>query len=256
MLNLIYNNKKKFKLPQSWSEVSFKTYLKYLEIYENGLDKAELYALFSGLDVSYWLNKHSPKVFMRMDRELSFISTLPETEKPTHLAREIDGKKQYFEVESNFLNLEMGKYQDILAVINELDRDNEKQSYQLSIFPKMIAVLVGDYKTEEQLEEIAKEIELMPCNIVYTLGSFFLSKSIGLKSGIKKKLSIKGKILQSCKAVLTRSLATLVIFIACIFSPMVTLRSIIKYLKKLLVRFTGGNNYKVEYLNPKRYTLI
>jgi hypothetical protein len=257
MLNLIYNNKKKFKLPTSWDEVSFKSYLKYLEIYEGGLNRAEIYALFSGLDVSYWEGKKSPRVFAGMDHKLRFLATLPNKETPTHLVRKVDGERKFYAIESNFLNLEIGKYQDIMNIIGTLEPDNEKQSYQLSIFPKMLAVLAcDDYETEEELEAIAKEIEMMPCNTVYSLGCFFLKKLNVSRIGTKENQHHRQKILQLCKVALSKLVSILVIFIAYICSPMEILRDIKRYLKNLWVRCTGGNNYRVESVNQKRFIAI
>lgn len=254
MINLIYKfglKKKPFKAPDSWKDVSFKTYLDYIKVVENGADPLDIYSLFTGLSRDYWEKAHNPKLFTALDGQLAFLSQIPSTEVPTHLVR----NDRYYEVPQNFLNLKLGRYRDIVEVASTVQ--GEKTSEQLEAFPKMIAVIAcKEYDTEEDLEKIAKDIWGLPCDLVYALGCFFLKKLTVLKSGTQKKRSIGNQVQHIYKQGLTRLAVITVIFIAYIRSPMVILRDIKKFFLKLWLMCTGRHNYKVASMNLNEYTLI
>ena len=254
MINLIYKfglKRKPFKAPDSWKDVSFKTYLEYVKVVENGAEPLDIYSLFTGLSRDYWEKDHNPKLFAALDGQLAFLSQLPASDVPTHLER----KERYYEVPQNFLNMKLGRYRDIVEIASAIQGD--KTSDQLAVFPKMIAVIAcKEYETEEDLERIAKDIWGLPCDIVYTLGCFFLKKLTALRSGTEKKLSIGNQIRHIYRQVLTRLVANMVIFTAYIRYPMEILRDIKKFFLKVWRMFTGQANFKVVSMNPREYTLI
>lgn len=254
MINLIYKfglKRKPFKAPDSWKDVSFKTYLDYVKIVEEGADPLDIYSLFTGLSRDYWEKDHNPKLFAALDGQLAFLSQLPACDVPTHLVR----KERYYEVPKNFLNMKLGRYRDIVEVASTVQGD--KASEQLEAFPKMIAVIAcKTYETEEDLERIAQDIWQLPCDLVYTLGCFFLKKLTVLKNGTEKKRSVGNQIQHIFKQALTKLVANMVIFTAYIRYPMEILRDIKRFLKYLLRMFIGQVNYKVVSMNPKEYTLI
>jgi hypothetical protein len=242
---------RKFNVPNSWSDVSFKTYYEFIKIVEDGAKPLEVYSLFTGMDKEYWEKDHDPKLFISLDSQLAFLSQLPVAEVPTHLER----NDEYYKVPTNFGMIKLGKYRDIVEVVGTIKGD--KQSDQLAIYAKMIAVIACDtYDSEEELDDIASDIWQMPCDQVLSLGGFFLKKLTGLKSGTTKKRSLKSLMGSTSKLVLIRLVAIMVTFIACILSPKATLQSIKRYLMRVWLTCTGRHNYRVVSMNRKEYTLI
>jgi hypothetical protein len=242
-----------FKAPDRWSDVSFKTYLEFTKIVEDGADPLKIYSLFTGLPISHWEKPHSPKLYNALDNQLNFISEEPRHETPTHIER----NGVFYEVSKDFLNLPLGKYRDMIEIISTILPESESNVDQISVFPKLISVIAcKTYENEEDLDKIAKEIELMPCDVVYSLGCFFLKKLTELSNGTKKRRSMWGKIKYITKRVMIRLVAISVIFTAYILSPMEILRSIKRFFQKTWVRCIGGNSYKVVSINQRKRTLI
>ena len=242
---------RKFNVPNSWSDVSFKTYYEFMKIVEDGAKPLDVYSLFTGMDKEYWEKDHDPKLFISLDGQLAFLSQLPVAEIPTHLER----NEEYYKIPTDFGRLKLGKYRDIVEIVSSIKGD--KQSDQLAIYAKMIAVIACDnYDSEEELEEIASDIWQMPCDQVLSLGGFFLKKLTGLKSGTTEKRSLKSLMGSTFKLGLTKLVAIMVTFIVYILSPKATLQSIKRYLMRLWLTCTGRHSYKVVSMNPKEYTLI
>jgi len=163
---------RKFNVPNSWSDVSFKTYYEFMKIVEDGAKPLDIYSLFTGMDKEYWEKDHDPKLFISLDGQLAFLSQLPVAEIPTHLER----NEEYYKIPTDFGRLKLGKYRDIVEIVSSIKGD--KQSDQLAIYAKMISVIACDnYDSEEDLEEIASDIWQMPCDQVLSLGGFFLKRN-------------------------------------------------------------------------------
>ena len=79
----------------------------------------------------------------------------------------------------------LGKYRDLIEVINSVSND---ATLQVELYPKMIAIFACDiYEDEDELNEIAKEIEQLPTDLVYSLGVFFCQKLSVLNNGTRNK---------------------------------------------------------------------
>ena len=191
--NLIEGDKEiDFKIPESWNEVSFSKYLEYIKMLEENKENVEtlynkIYSLFTGLDESIFSKNLDISVYMVIDEALAFITKEPKTELPTYIER----NGVYYPINEDFLNLPLGKYRDILAIIGEADRSSK--SLEISIIPKMVSVLACDgYDTEGELEEIAKDLEGMPCDELLTIGGFFFEQIEKVEDWNEKETISKG----------------------------------------------------------------
>jgi len=249
--------KLKFKAPDSWSEVPFYKFVKF----QQKLKPTEVYELFTGIESKEWEKPHHADLYTNIDSQLAFLSEEPKLDEiPTHIHRIEEDKtgnkvNKYYKVKKDFLNVPLGKYRDLIEVTKQI---TDEANNTIEIMPKMIAIFGCDkYEDEEELEEIAKEIEKMPTDIVYTLGCFFLQKLNELSNGTQKKwhevILIKTKTI--LRQVLTKLLMSLVISILFIISPLEILRSTKTSFKKKWLKFIGRNRYKVVSISQKHYTV-
>ena len=237
-----------FEAPDSWADVPF---YKFEEFQNEGHTPEEVYELFTDIPADWWRKPHLPEFYNAIDGQLAFLSEEPITEVPTHLER--DGV--YYKIKKDFLNVPLGKYRDLIEITKQV---TEESSNTVSVMPKMIAIFACDtYEDEDELNKIAEEIKLMPTDIVYSLGCFFLQKLNGLRPGTQKKWYkvIAKKIFTILMQVLTKSLASLAIFILFLISPKVMLQSTKLFIIKRWQRFIGHNKLKVESIKRKPYTV-
>ena len=251
------NKKLKFKAPDSWSEVPFYKFVKF----QQKLKPTEVYELFTGIESKEWEKPHHANLYANIDGQLAFLSEEPKLDEiPTHIHRIEEDKignkvNKYYKVKKDFLNVPLGKYRDLIEVTKQI---TDEANNTIEIMPKMIAIFGCDkYEDEEELEEIAKEIEKMPTDIVYTLGCFFLQKLNALSNGTQKKWGevILTKMKTILRQVLTKLLMSLVISILFIISPLEILRSTNLSFKRKWLKFIGRNKYKVVSISQKHYTV-
>jgi len=251
------NKNLKFKAPDSWSEVPFYKFVKF----QQKLKPTEVYELFTGIESKEWEKPHHANLYANIDVQLAFLSEEPKLDEiPTHIHRIEEDKignkvNKYYKVKKDFLNVPLGKYRDLIEVTKQI---TDEANNTIEIMPKMIAIFGCDkYEDEEELEEIAKEIEKMPTDIVYTLGCFFLQKLNALSNGIQKKWVevILTKMKTILRQVLTKLLMSLVISILFIISPLEILRSTNLSFKRKWLKFIGRNKYKVVSISQKHYTV-
>jgi hypothetical protein len=243
------NENKNFKAPDNWSEVPF---YKFVKFQNKDLKPSEVYELFTNVAAEWWERPHDPKLYVNLDGQLAFLNTEPKLDEiPTHLER--GGK--FYPIKKDFLNVPLGKYRDLIEITKQLTEESENT---LDIMPKMIAVFACiDYEDEEELDKIAKEIEKMPTDIVYSLGCFFLQKLSELKHGTKMRWQklLKAKISTMITLVLGTLLKSLIIFILCFLSPRVILQSLMQFLRRKWLKFTDSSSFKVVSINQKHYTV-
>jgi len=251
--NLIEGDKEiDFKIPESWNEVSFSKYLEYIKMLEENKENVEtlynkIYSLFTGLEESIFSKNLDISVYMVIDEALAFITKEPKTELPTDIER----NGVYYPINEDFLNLPLGKYRDILAIIGEADRTSK--SLEISIIPKMVSVLACDgYDTEDELEEIAKDLEAMPCDELLTIGGFFLSKLKRSKIGTKRKLSAKDSHTHNNKRATVRLSKITAFFIRSTTWLTVILRNTLKFLNRKLPTYIALYSYKVVSVTQTR----
>lgn len=258
-LKYIFGEKEKaFTVPDGWHDVP---YHKFVEFNKHKDDPLKVYEIFTGLSAEYWSKPHNAKLYASIDGQLAFLSEEPKTELPTHIHRleedEIGNKiNKYYKIKRDLLNVPLGKYRDLIELTKQVYEDAENQ---LEIFPKMVAIFGCDrYEDPEELEEISKEIELMPTDLVYTLCVFFCQKLNELNNGTERKWRkvILQQMLTILKQALTKFLKILVICILFIISPKVTLQSTKDYLEYLWLRYTKLRKYRIVSTNPKSYTTI
>ena len=251
------NKKLKFKAPDSWSEVPFYKFVKF----QQKLKPTEVYELFTGIESKEWEKPHHANLYANIDGQLAFLSEEPKLDEiPTHIHRIEEDKignkvNKNYKVKKDFLNVPLGKYRDLIEVTKQI---TDEANNTIEIMPKMIAIFGCDkYEDEEELEEIAKEIEKMPSDIIYTLGCFFLQKLNALSNGIQKKWVevILTKMKTILRQVLTKLLMSLVISILFIISPLEILRSTNLSFKRKWLKFIGRNKYKVVSISQKHYTV-
>ena len=259
LLNYKFGEKKQpFTVPDSWADVPFS---KFIEFTKHKEDPMKVYEIFTGLTAEYWSRPHHAKLYASIDGQLAFLSEEPKTEIPTHIHRleddEIGNKiNKYYKIKKDLLNVPLGKYRDLIELTKQIYEDTENQ---LETFPKMVAIFGCDtYQDPEELEKIAKEVEKMPADIVYSLGVFFCQKLNELNDGTERKWIkvIAIQILTILKRGLTRFLRILVICILFIISPTVTLRSTRDYVAALWLRYTKLRKYRIVSTSPKNYTTI
>lgn len=235
----------KGSIPKDWGDVSFKDYIKYLRGVESGSIEA-IYSALTGISIKMWTKPHKAELFFNIDKVLKFTRLEPTCEVPTHI--EMDG--EFYPIEKDFLNVPLGKYRDIIEFVNQVvnvDEEEKDDIEQIAVMSKMIAVFAcKEYNSIEEIERISERIDEMPCNVVYSLGGFFLQKLTELNSGTKKKQSVTDSLTNKLKQVMVKFVAILVICITFIRYPKVILSTLLRFLKRLWVRCTGGRNYKVE----------
>ena len=237
-----------FEAPDNWSEVPF---YKFVQFQNKELTPIQVYELFTGVSAEYWNKPHDPSLYASIDGQLAFLSEEPKTEIPDALER----NGELYKIKKDFLNVPLGKYRDLIEVYHSASKEHDNI---ISLMPKMIAIFACHvYDDEDELNEIAKEIEKMPTDLVYSLGVFFCQKLSVLSNGTPKKClkDIVRKMLTIPRLVLTKLLVSMVIFILCLISPKVTLQSMMIYLKKKWLRFTGHNRLKVVSINQKHFTI-
>lgn len=240
--------KKSFKAPDSWSEVPYYKFLKY---HKEKLSIEQIYELFTGISAEDWRKPHKPELYNAINEQLGFLTSEPTTELP----KELERNGNFYPIKKDFLNVPLGKYQDLLTIVREVTEDANNS---LEMMPKMVAIFAcDDYKDEEELEQITKEIEKMPTDVVYTLGCFFLSGLKGLKNGTQRKWlkEISQKIWIILKLGLMRLYQITVFSILLIISPKETLRSTKKFLNAAWERFTTPFTYKIVSINQKHNTI-
>ena len=236
----------RFKVADNWNEVPFKTYLKWKT---EDLSQTQVYELFTGVSAEIWEQPHLPELYASIDAQLGFLNTEPLTEVPTHL----EYKGNYNAINKDFLNVPLGKYRDLIEIINSLAKEEDVTK----IMAKMVSIFALDkYETNEEIEEAEKDVLEMPTDVVYSLAAFFLKRLNELKSGTRKKWIevVKERILTILKLALTRSLTILVISIVFFLSPKVTLQSLMQYLKKQWVKYIVLRNLRVESVNRNQST--
>ncbi len=236
-------------LPSSWNDVSFKTYIEYFKQLTEGSIEG-VYSALTGISKEMWQMPHKVELYAAIDYQLRFTKLNPSCEMPTHIDVQ-DGPLR--KIEKDFMQLPLGLYQDMLIMIQQIAGNEEDDSKQLEVMPKIISMFVlKEYKDIEEIERTAKKIEQMPADVVYTLGCFFLSKLEKLNSGTQKSLGLLDLVKTKSKQVLTRLIAVLVIFSACIIRPKVILQTLKRYLRSLWVKFTGGSIYRIVSTEHKR----
>lgn len=235
-------------IPSDWNDISFKTYIKYLkELKSQSIEG--IYSALTGVSKEMWSNPHSAELYATIDYHLRFTGLEPVTEMPTH----ININEEFYQIEKDFLNLPLGMYQDMILMIQQITGDEVDEIEQIALMPKLIALFVlKEYKDIEEVERTAEKINLMPCDVVYTIGGFFLQKLTVLKSGTEKKQQVKGSLTNKVKQVIVKLLAILVICTAFMIRPKVIYLTLKRFLKKLLVKFTGGNSYRVVSTQPTK----
>jgi hypothetical protein len=242
---------------ESWNDYSFSTYIKYLKELKNQSLEG-IYSVLTGISKEMWLNPHNPKLYATIDHNLRFTKLEPTCEMPNYI--DIDNGPLR-KIEKDFMNLPLSKYQDMMLLISQLAQPATEEGEeaeideieQIALMPKLIAVFVlKEYNDIDQIEALAKKIEKMPCDIVYTIGCFFLQKLTELRSGIEKKPKGKVSMMSTAKLVTVRLIAILVICIAFISQPKVIYSTLTSFLKKVWVRCTGGINYRIVSILPTK----
>ena len=247
-INVKYGKEKiKGRIGKSWNDYTFKEFITYLKSVEEG-KKEDIYQALTGVSSEMWAKPHKAELFANVDRVLAFANGLPACELPTHIER--DGV--FYEVNDDFLTLKLSDYVDMMDLINQVQaKEDAKDWEKVEVMSKVIAVIAcKNYKNLAEIEQIAAQIDQMPCDVVYTIGSFFFQKLTGLNLGTESKtVTVKDYLRAMPKRVLVRSLAILVICIHYITSPKATLLKVGRYLKCLWVKFTGGDNYRIVSMN-------
>ena len=168
-----------FEMPGLWSEC---TYLQYIESRLHYEDRLKIYEIFTGIKAEIWGEPHDPALFLAMDRALNFISKEPATTRPEIVSR--GGK--FYDIPKDFLRINYGKYSDFLTLYSSAGEDEIEIIKKI---PQLVAIFCCiDYETQEELEEIGREVEQMQADEVQALASFFLSKLTESKLGTKKTL--------------------------------------------------------------------
>ena len=241
-------DKMRFKAPDSWHEVP---YYKFLQYHTQNLPIEKVYELFTGISADDWKKPHAPELYNAVNGQLAFLSEEPKILIPKYIER----NGEFYKVSKDFLNVPLGKYQDLLSIVRKVTKEANNS---LEMMPKMVAIFAcNDYKDDDELNEITKEVEKMPADVVYSLGCFFLSGLKRLNSGTQKSwLKVASqKMLTTLRLVLVKLLMSMAFSILLITSPKVMLRSIKKYLIVQWERFTTPSIYGIVSISQKHNTI-
>tara|TARA_R110002020_G_scaffold238832_1_gene451371 strand:+ start:1171 stop:1947 length:777 start_codon:yes stop_codon:yes gene_type:complete len=240
------------KFASSWQDVTFKQYIELTKAREEE-NHAKAYEVLTEVPQSTWRLPHKAKLFTNLDYHFRFTNTEPLKELPTH----IQYKEQLYPIKKDCMNVELGRYRDMVEVVNSIFEGKEtvNLSEQLEIMPKMVAIFAcEEYNDMEVIEDIAKDLELYPADEIYTLGSFFLQKLSELKDGIMINIKEEGLQVSKFKRVISVLMSYLVIFTAYIIRPKALLVSIKNSLRGMWAKLTHGNIYRIALQPAKKDT--
>ena len=230
-------------IPQEWNDVSFKDYVNFLKASEEG-KITKVYESLTRIPVDMWEKPHKAELFTNIDKVLAFTSVIPSCELPTHIER----GGEFWEINDDFMTLPLSQYRDMIEVISSLQKEDEEISdiENVSVIPKLISIIAcKEYKNMAQIERISSEIEEMPCDIVLTIGGFFLKKLTVLREWNKKETEHSPITSEQAQAGYSE--------ISSDFGYLYALYNLSKgdftkskiYCRRLWVRCTGGVNYRV-----------
>jgi hypothetical protein len=246
-----------FTVGDSWNDYPFQTFIDYNEILEDDKpNKNErIYALFTGLDLDWWLKPHDPKLFQSLNAQLNFISEEPKCKLPTDIKRLSKGT--YHRINKEFKEIKAGRYYNILNAVSSLS-DESKTRDKLEVMATCIAVCGLDivYDTEDYEEVFNEVIETMPTDEAYSLGCFFLNKLKELNGNTEKTWSIKSLTMRIIKLGLIYLAASGVTLVTYIRYPKEILRIPLRLWSFLSVMFMRGRNIIVSEIGVKRSTEI
>ena len=257
-LTAIFKDKKEpFTVGDSWNDYPFKVFVDYNEILEDDKpNKNErIYALFTGLDLDWWLKPHKPELFQSLNAQLNFISEEPKCKLPTDIKRLTTGT--YHRINKEFKEIKAGRYYNILNAVSSLS-DESKTREKLEVMATCIAVCGLDivYDTEDFEEVFNEVLETMPTDEAYTLGCFFLNKLQELNGNTQKTWSIKSLTMRIIKLGLIYLVASGVTLVTYIRYPREILRIPSRLWSFLSGLFTLGRNIVVSEIGAKKYTEI
>ena len=229
---------KKFTAPENWGEVPFYKFVKYKQLTEKGglIDNTILYELFlEGTKKEDWKKAHSPSLYESINDQLSFTSLEPTGEVVTDIYRGLT--KKNYKVYSKIEDCTAAEYWDMQEVVKHILQNKSTDAEIVEAMPKLIAVLCLKERTEEKINDVARELEQMPTDKIYVLGCFFLQKLTDLKNGTKKIYQFIKLITHTLKVVSASFLIILVIILHLITFQKGSLASAKQFLSLTWLKF-------------------
>lgn len=223
-------------MPGHWGDVKYRQYLEYyVESKKTPVDHPRIFEIFTGVPAEVWREAHDPALYDSIKAALNFISLEPIGKVPATIYR----RHKVYTVPKKLLNVKYGKYADLVTIYQSCGEDEYKL---MEALPKMCAIFAClDYKTAEELEEIAGEMMEKSTIEIYSLGAFFLSRYARSKTGIQKQRHPVKRILHILQQALIYSIVGLVAIWSFIKQPVASFQNGITSLKALLLRCIHGD---------------
>ena len=182
----------KVEVPESWLDVPFFKYPKFLKLIEEGEgkpDTKEVFKLFFGISNEMADSNFKIEMLHSMNQQLNFLKAEPFTKE---LATHFKFKGKSFRIPNEISEMSLGRYRDIVESGAEvLSGKTGSLIETVETYPEMIAVFVApEGYTPTCLEDIASEINKLPTPEIIGLGNFFLRQYAILKAGTRKNLSL------------------------------------------------------------------
>lgn len=202
------------EVPESWLDVPFFKYPDFLELIEKGEgrpDTKEVFKLFFSISEDMANSNFKIEMLHSMNSQLEFLKAEPFTKE---LATHFKFKGKSFRIPNEIGEMTLGKYRDIVESGAEVLSGRTSSLIEtIKTYPEMIAVFVAPKGyTPTDLEDLAKEINVLPVPEIIGLGNFFIRQYVSLRSGTLKNSLLLSKITNKNKPDFQKSLKILVTY--------------------------------------------
>ena len=178
-------NEKKIQIPTTWKEITFKQYLKFLDLGETQFINAV--ALFTGIPKDVWEKSKQIENFYIIVGALEFLQKDPKVigaKKPETVT--IKGNE--YKVPEGLKNYSVKQFEEMRGLIR---KEQKKGEITIKLYPKIISLyfctLIFEEYTIKNIRETEKLINELTIYDVVGIGAFFLKSSTNLLNGIQKR---------------------------------------------------------------------
>lgn len=179
------NRKLKIDIPESWGEVTYEKYKKFIQY----VDGEQRLANLLGVDRSLFSVKNSIDIWEELANTCRFaFETQPKIEEYKGV---IHFRGEIIHLPKDIRRNSIGQWEDVKILMKSCMVDDVVDENNLiDIYPKVVAIYVqdvidGKYDGAKAME-LANDIELLQCEDVLSLGSFFLSRLFKEKKSFLK----------------------------------------------------------------------
>jgi len=177
-------NDKKVQIPTTWKEITFKQYLKFLNLGETEFINAV--ALFTGIPKDVWEKSKQIENFYIIVGALEFLQKDPKVIGAKNPGS-VKIKGVEYNVPEGLKQYSVKQFEDMRGLIR---KEQKKGEITIKLYPKIISTyfctLIFDDYTIKNLRETEKLINELTIYEVVGIGAFFLESSTRLLTGIQK----------------------------------------------------------------------